>query len=151
MTEQLRKRAPKPKNESDANDKVGYGRPPKQFWFRKGQSGNLKGRPKGSKNTDTTIKEVFLKPVPITENGRKRTVSTFEAVLLQLRKKSIEGNLPAIDRVLKLSSKIQAAIAEEKVDEAEARKRADQERVNELLAMVKYIIDDQAENEDEEQ
>ena len=151
MTTQLRKRAPKPKAAPVADYRVGYRRPPKHSQFKPGHSGNPKGRTKGSKNVDTIVKEVLLKPVTITENGRRRIVSTYEAALLQIRKKSVEGDMPAIDRVLKLSSKIQAAIAEEKVDEAEARRRADQEQVNELLAMVKYIIDDQAEIEDEEQ
>jgi len=33
----------------DDDERVGYGRPPKKHRFRKGQSGNLKGRPKKAK------------------------------------------------------------------------------------------------------
>lgn len=33
-------------NDSEQEEKRGYGRPPKEFWFKKGQSGNPKGRPK---------------------------------------------------------------------------------------------------------
>ena len=32
------------------NDEVGYGKPPRATQFKKGQSGNIKGRPKGSKD-----------------------------------------------------------------------------------------------------
>ncbi|MCW1401607.1 DUF5681 domain-containing protein [Novosphingobium sp. MW5] len=35
---------------TDDEDKVGYGRPPKQHRFRKGKSGNPRGRPRKSKS-----------------------------------------------------------------------------------------------------
>ena len=42
----------------DATDRdydVGYGKPPKATRFRKGQTGNPKGRPKTSKNVGTML------------------------------------------------------------------------------------------------
>jgi len=36
---------------------VGYGNPPKESRFKKGQSGNRRGRPKGSKNLKTDLTE----------------------------------------------------------------------------------------------
>ena len=48
-----------PRSSSGASDTVGYGRPPKEHRFQSGQSGNQKGRPKGSKNTDTLVREIF--------------------------------------------------------------------------------------------
>jgi hypothetical protein len=38
-------------------NKVGYGRPPKHSQFAPGRSGNLNGRPKGSKNMTTLLQE----------------------------------------------------------------------------------------------
>ena len=64
--------------------KVGYRKPPPATRFKKGQSGNSKGRPKGSRNLDSIVASVLNKPVTITEHGRRRTVPAIEAVLLGL-------------------------------------------------------------------
>jgi hypothetical protein len=42
-----------------AGYEVGYGRPPKHTRFRKGQSGNPKGRPKGAKAFNTIVRETL--------------------------------------------------------------------------------------------
>ncbi|WP_233493474.1 DUF5681 domain-containing protein, partial [Ruegeria atlantica] len=58
---------------------VGYGKPPKATRFKKGQSGNPKGRPKASKNVGSMLEEVFFRKIPITENGSRREVTMLEA------------------------------------------------------------------------
>lgn len=63
--------------------KVGKGKPPKSTQFKKGQSGNPKGRPKGSFNLQTIINKVLNEKVEITINGRKRKITKIEAVLTQ--------------------------------------------------------------------
>src|ERR1700685_1747892 len=50
--------------------KVGRGNPPKHTQFRKGTTGNPKGRPKGSKNLSTYIMEAARDQVSATVGGR---------------------------------------------------------------------------------
>ena len=57
--------------------KVGPGRPPKGTRFRKGQSGNIRGRPKKERHPDSSsVFEVILdKTVPIVQDGETRVVT----------------------------------------------------------------------------
>jgi hypothetical protein len=81
---------------------VGYGRPPRQTRWKKGQSGNPKRRyPARSKGTVEMIDRFFSAPVGITVNGEERKVSTLEAIILQLWLKEIAGNQKALDVRLK--------------------------------------------------
>lgn len=90
-----------PKPESDYE--VGYKRPPKSTRFRKGQSGNPKGRTKGARNFKTDLLNTLKAPVAITEGGKKRTVSTQQAMLMRLREKALKGDAKAIDRLVDLA------------------------------------------------
>ena len=74
---------------------VGYGKPPKASQFKKGQSGNPKGRPKGARNFSTDVKEVLTKPVSVNEGNAQRTISTQMATLMRLREKALKGELSA--------------------------------------------------------
>jgi hypothetical protein len=65
-------------------------------WFKKGTSGNPKGRPKGAKNQAALLEAIVNAVIPVTENGRKKMISKREAALIQLANKAAGGDLRAI-------------------------------------------------------
>ena len=82
---------------------VGYGKPPTATQFKKGKSGNPKGRPKGSRNFRTDVQATLEAPVQFREKGHVKTVSTQLATLLRLRQKALSGDGRALDRLLELA------------------------------------------------
>ena len=70
---------------------VGYRRPPAASRFRKGQSGNPRGRPRG-KHRAPPYEAVLGQMVTIREDGIERRVTAAEAFLLQMTKKGLEGD-----------------------------------------------------------
>ncbi len=72
---------------------VGFCKPPKATQFKKGQSGNPAGRPKGAKNTATVANAVLNEKITITENGRQKVVTKREALMKQLVNRSVQGDL----------------------------------------------------------
>ena len=64
--------------------KVGYKKPPLHTRFRKGQSGNPRGRPRGSKNLSTLLTDALNEPVVVTEDGKRRKISKRELGIRQL-------------------------------------------------------------------
>ena len=81
---------------------VGYGKPPKKHRFRKGTSGNAKGRPKGARGLRTELREELFEKVTITEGGRQRKVSKLRLTLKSLTAKAAKGDVRAADRLLRL-------------------------------------------------
>jgi hypothetical protein len=79
---------------------VGYGKPPKATQFKKGQSGNPRGRPKDTPNVATILTKALSQRVTITENGVKRSVSKLEIVLLQQVNKAATGDLRSTQLIL---------------------------------------------------
>jgi hypothetical protein len=87
---------------------VGYAKPPQYTRFRKGQSGNPKGRPKGLQSFARLARQAFNEKIAIKENGERRIITKLQAALKQLANKAASGDAAAIREVLRL----QAAIAE---------------------------------------
>lgn len=85
---------------------IGYGKPPVSGRFRKGVSGNPGGRPKDSRNLQTDVREVLGAKVAVTENGRKRRVSSQLATLMRLREKALKGDLRAIEKLIDLAREL---------------------------------------------
>jgi hypothetical protein len=85
-------------NEDSKNEKfdVGYGKPPKHAQFKKGQSGNPDGRPKGTLNLATVLERTLREEVVINENGRRKVITKLEAAITQLINKSASGDLKAL-------------------------------------------------------
>jgi hypothetical protein len=71
---------------------VGYGRPPIEHQFKPGQSGNKRGRPKGSKNEATIIKEILSRKVKMTQNGTTRQISVLEGIHQKFAEDALRGN-----------------------------------------------------------
>jgi hypothetical protein len=88
--------------------RVGYGKPPQQSRFKKGQSGNPKGRPKASESFARLARRTLNERIVIKENGERRTITKLQAALKQLINKAASGDARAIREVFKL----QAMIAE---------------------------------------
>jgi hypothetical protein len=71
--------------------------------FKPGQCGNPKGRGKGVRNFATDVKAALKAPVRITRDGKRRTISTQQAMILRLREMALAGNGRAIDRLVQLA------------------------------------------------
>jgi Family of unknown function (DUF5681) len=91
--------------------KVGYRNPPKHTRFKKGESGNPKGRPKGTLNMATVLARTLREKVIINENGQRKVVTKLEAAVKQLVNKAASGDLRALRHLagLVLSAEEQAA------------------------------------------
>jgi hypothetical protein len=84
------------------DDDVGYGRPPTKTRWKTGQSGNPNRRYSArSKSTVEMIDKFFLKQVEVTVNGEIKTVSTLEAIVMQLWMKEVSGDQRALKVRLK--------------------------------------------------
>lgn len=83
--------------------RVGYRSPPKATQFKKGESGNPKGRPKGSRGLQTIMVEELKSNVTIHENGRSKTVKKGEVIVKQMVNKAMAGDHKAAHLVLGVS------------------------------------------------
>ena len=93
------------RSERSGSYEVGYKKPPKHTRFKKGQSGNPKGRPKGSRNFSTDVKATLSQSVRVTEGGKAKTISTQLATLLRLREAALRCDARALDRLLELAGR----------------------------------------------
>lgn len=101
-----------------SEEPIGYGKPPVSTRFKKGQSGNPRGRPRNQRK-DIPYDAVLGQMVTVRENGRERRVTAAEAFLLQLTQKGLAGDSAAARASLEA---IEAARAARPVDHEGPRK-----------------------------
>lgn len=84
---------------------IGYGQPPRASRFRKGQSGNPRGRPRGARNFASVMQEALAEPVIINENGRRKTASKLQAIVKQLVNKAAQGDHRSIQLLMSFTER----------------------------------------------
>ena len=87
----------------------GYGKPPKSGQFKKGHSGNPKGRDKKSADLTTIIRKSAKERVVVQENGTRKSITKGEAAIKQLFNKATSGDQRAIKLMLDLLNSHEAA------------------------------------------
>lgn len=85
--------------EAEAAPQVGYGRPPRQHRWKKGQSGNPRGRRKG-KHLLTVFKQVVMKKVTVPVAGEPRRMTIAEYVLRTNYDAALRRNQKAMANML---------------------------------------------------
>jgi hypothetical protein len=95
---------------------VGFGKPPKHRRFRKGVSGNPRGRPKGRRNLATVLEQTLQEKITITENGVRKSVTKLEAAVKRMVNKAASGDLLALRQLITIaaSAGLEAGDAREK-------------------------------------
>lgn len=79
---------------------VGYKKPPPRSRFRKGRSGNPKGRPKATKNLKTDLMEELAERISLREGETRKRVSKQRALVKSLTAKAIKGDTRAASAIL---------------------------------------------------
>jgi len=72
---------------------VGRGRPPKAGQFKKGQSGNPAGRPKGARNLRQIISDELQKEISLKENGQSVRLPVMAVITRQIANKALQGDV----------------------------------------------------------
>ena len=93
---------------------MGFGKPPVRTRFKKGRSGNPKGRPRKKPDLYSELTKVLRENVTITVEGQQKQVTVQQALLLRLRDQALRGELWAG----KLLQKVVTALPE---SESESR------------------------------
>jgi hypothetical protein len=113
---------------------VGYRRPPAATRFKPGESGNPKGRRKGSKNFKTLIKEALNAKITIQEGSTSRRVSKFEGVILRQLQSALKGSDRSAMALFKMAAELDfLEDAQNNAADGDPLTAADEEILEQLL------------------
>lgn len=89
-------------DDSDPEYTVGYRKPPRHTQFKKGQSGNPKGRPKSkeSENQADSLAKELSTTVHLKINGETQNMKAMDAISKQIVAQAIKGNISILKKFM---------------------------------------------------
>ena len=128
--------------------KRGYKNPPKEHQFKKGKSGNPKGRPRKKKQSSSdpgldliaSVHRELGKTISVQENGKHREITKLDAIFAQLVAQSVNGKPSQQKMLLSLltQDKHQTTVQET----LEQLQSYDEDLVNDLYDQLNSMKDD---------
>ena len=91
--------------DSECGYKLGSGRPPLHTRFKKGQSGNARGR--RTKSLPASLADALNETVVVTIDGRRRKITKREAILAQMVDKLASADLRATKMLIGLMKDVE--------------------------------------------
>jgi Family of unknown function (DUF5681) len=82
------------------SDGQGFGHPPKRTQFKKGTSGNPRGRPKKVSNFKADLAAELQEKLVLTENGKERRITKQRAFIKTLTAAAIKKDIRAVNALL---------------------------------------------------
>jgi hypothetical protein len=133
--------------DDDDDDRVGYGKPPKHTRFKRGQSGNPRGRARAIEFRDweNPIQKYLLEPITMIINGKKEKVPVVDALMMTAIKRALGGCTKTLKVLLDASGGFKALIKEQE----RQKTQADQEFLDQLLKEAKEFNRDTGLDDDE--
>lgn len=131
----MKKRGPK----TPGAFEVGYRKPPAASQFQKGQSGNIRGRPKGSMNLATLLKKIGDVEVTAEIDGVRHRMSWREAALTHLYSNAAAGDRHATSDMVQYELKLKICAEH---DDIEALDTMDEEVVEAVVKRIRREPED---------
>ncbi|MGY4513633.1 DUF5681 domain-containing protein [Bradyrhizobium sp. USDA 3650] len=127
-------------DEPNRNGAAGRRRlPPQASQFKKGQSGNPAGRPKGAVSPTVITRKFALKKVPVTIRSKRQLMTRLDVAFLKLKALAADGSATAAEEL----SKLRARITPNATDQARAYLV-----VPEPISMEEFIAREEERNRD---
>lgn len=91
---------------------VGYGKPPSQHQFRKGTSGNPRGRPRKEPGIAAMFRKVAQQKVRTNGQNGQEHMTKLEASITQLVNKAASGDIRAMKVLMQIATKFPQLITD---------------------------------------
>lgn len=120
----------------DAPYAVGFGKPPKSFQFKPGQSGNPRGRPKASRSLRAKLADVLTSKIVKREGDKKKTITAMEGMVWKQIESGLKGNERAVLSTFKLAAALGLLEKVGGADDGPSLSPSEQGLFDELLSKV---------------
>jgi hypothetical protein len=83
-------------NKNNNSEAIGYKQPPTHYQFQPGQSGNPNGRPRGTRNFKSDLRDELSEIISFREGSRDISISKQRALIKRLVASAINGDARSI-------------------------------------------------------